>query len=535
MRLKTKLTLWSCSTVVLILIVTLITWSSVNRLLGTTEYVIHSSQMIKHSLLLEKYLERLEINIRNFTIFRDKKFKKQYEKDKKRLRNELRILMDIVWTQSQKEMLKNIGPKIKKWLYEADKFIVSLQGKGKNDSTLDNITRMKLGDKYLQIIRNKIRHFYNNEEKLMAQRKQKEAQAVNYTLSGILISSVAVIVIFAVISSLMSNRIRKPVDRIKFNMKEIADGRADLTKRIELEKNDEIGMLVKWFNLFIGNLQELVGSLKKEATALDGHSGKLSSSSIDLANESVSNSSAIEHMDAAMEDLKQATEVYYSNTTVTLEKNENNIQQLMENMDEATDFKKIKDIKNKLKEVSEFLVDMNKQATGMENFIDKIKEIGIQLRILSVNASVQASKAGEHGKGFSVIAKEIKNLSSCSTHSLNNAEEAFKAVQDASQKCSLTIEEIQNKTAGFIDRATAFSEDFMQKTELLGSISETINGLTMSRKKQLEGIRILAEAMKSIKDSSGNNAEAARKLEAASVEINELSKNLKEKTADFIC
>lgn len=207
----------------------------------------------------------------------------------------------------------------------------------------------------------------------------------------------------------------------------------------------------------------------------------------------------------------------------------------MENMDEATDFKKIKDIKNKLKEVSEFLVDMNKQATGMENFIDKIKEIGIQLRILSVNASVQASKAGEHGKGFSVIAKEIKNLSSCSTHSLNNAEEAFKAVQDASQKCSLTIEEIQNKTAGFIDRATAFSEDFMQKTELLGSISETINGLTMSRKKQLEGIRILAEAMKSIKDSSGNNAEAARKLEAASVEINELSKNLKEKTADFIC
>ena len=533
MNIRKKLTLLSCGTLVLIFIVSMVSWLSVRRLLDVNEYVIHSGQVIQNALLMEKYIERLEINIRNCVIARGNTAKKQYESDKARLRDEIRILDTIIWTSSQRNIISNVSLKLEKWLRESDKFVKTLKKEADPEVVSKDLIRVSQGDIYLEKIRNTVKDFYYNEQKLLEERKNNEANTAYFTLSAIVYSSILILLIFAIFSFLISNRIRKPLNLSVKMMKNIAEGSADLSERINLKQYDEVGEFVKWFNMFMEKIQTIIISLKSEINILDEQVGYLSSASTGLANNSVANSSAIEHMNTAMEDLKQVTEVYHKTTTETLEENEKNISELMLDADDATNMTHVSAINDKLESVSEFLIDMNRQSSDMENFIRELKEISVQSKILSVNASVQASKAGEHGKGFSVIAQEIKNLSTNSELAIKNATKTFKSVQNLSQQCALTIENIQTKLFDFIKKAKSYSDEFIHKTELLGSISETINGLTVSRKQHLEGIRILSEAMSGIKDSTDNNAEGARKLETAAGSLSDLSSRLKENTENF--
>jgi methyl-accepting chemotaxis protein len=533
MKIRTKLTIWSSGTILLFLIISLIAWVNVKKLLKTNEYVFHTSQMIQHTLTLEKYIERLEINVRNCTLLRDNKNIKKYESDKEQIRYELHTILLKVRTPSQRQIIEDASVKINKWLFEADKFLNGLREKPGNTTNFEIISKMILGDKYLEYIRGDVHNFHNNESIIMEKRRLQEIITVNNTFIAIAVSTLVVLLIFAFVSYIFSSKIRKPISLITKMMRHIAEGRADLTKRIDYTKNDEIGEMIKWFNAFIKNLHSLIDDIKNEIGTLDEFSHILSLSSTSQANDSVSNSSAIDHMTSAMEDLRQVTEVYYNDTTEALETNEKSIADLLEKTDTTKNLRQVEEINDRLKAVSDILIDMNSQAADIEDFIKSIREVSIQSRILSVNASVQANKAGEHGKGFAVIAGEIKTLSATSERSIVNAMKTYKAVQNLTQQCALTIENIQTKLVDFIKKAGVINKDIMEKTELLSDISSSISSLGVSRKRQLEGIRILAEAMESIKDSSSGNADGARDLESASGKIATLSKKLKNNTDDF--
>ena len=88
----------------------------------------------------------------------------------------------------------------------------------------------------------------------------------------------------------------------------------------------------------------------------------------------------------------------------------------------------------------------------VENFITTIKEISTQSRILAVNASIQANKAGEKGKGFSVIASEIKNLSLDSDKTIKDVMEIFKRINSLSHRSALNIDKIEHILKDFLDK-----------------------------------------------------------------------------------
>ena len=533
MKLKSKLTLWSSGTIILVLAVSLVSLYSIKRLLYTTEYVLHTSQVIQHALLLEKYVERLEINVRNYTMFKKQASMDKYNEDKKLLYSEITVLRNLISTPSQREIINSATERIDKWIFEADKFLIPLNKQPIGSFKIGDINKMVLGDKYLNYIRGDIRNFYNNEQILMEKRKLDETIAVDRTFLAIEFATLFIIALYALLSYFIANGIKKPINKTSSLMKSIAEGKADLTKRIKLKPNDEVGEFIIWFNNFIDNLQKLIKEIKSEVEDIDVLSNSLTTFSTDLANNSVANSSAIEHMNNAMEEFSQVAEGYYDNTSEVLKKNEKNISGILSDTDEVVDLSNINTISEKLNSVSDFLIDLNKETDYIDVFIKEIKEISIQSKILSVNASVESSKAGEQGKTFSVIAEEIRDLAKNSELAINNATKTFTTAKNLSQNCALTIETIQKHLVDFIDKSDDIGEMFDHKVKSVNNISDVIGELTQSRKKHLNGLKILTEAMDGIKDASAENAKGAKNLASASNKLASLSDKLKENTDNF--
>ena len=319
MKLKSKLTIWSCGTIILIIILFLVAWLNINRLLTSSNRIIHTHQVLQHTLLLQKYVERLEVNIRNCTLLKDQKSYDCYKNDKQLISSEIDKLKKIILTPSQKEIITRTAGKINKWTFEADKFVTQLKNNEHNSEVNpQEINKMLLGDKFLEKIRDELNQFLTNEEKLIMSRKKQETETVNTTFSLIAITTIIVVIAFAIISYMLSNRIIKPINNTSQTMKEIAEGNADLTIRIPEKSKDEIGQLTHWFNKFIENLQTIVLNIKEEAYILDNSSGSFSKTATTLANTAVANSSAIDHMNSAMEDLIQMSEANSTNISHSL-------------------------------------------------------------------------------------------------------------------------------------------------------------------------------------------------------------------------
>jgi methyl-accepting chemotaxis protein len=536
MKLKSKLTIWSCGTLFLMIIITAVSWYSIQKLQNTTEYILHTSKMMRYHLELEKYITLMESSEENYIIHNDKYFLDGYYQAKKNAKNNLNIMLQVVRTPSQKVLLSDISKKLNKWTDEIGDTEIVLHNKNRtlNKSSIQSIkNRLTISDTILAKIKNDLLDFSTNEQILMQKRKTSETKTVSYLLYLIVFASVVTMVLFAIMSYLLSLRIRRPLNKAGNMMKNIAEGSADLTSRIKIESNDEIGVLIKWFNIFIEKLQHMIINIQSESDRLSEYSNVLSETAAFLANESVVTSSAINHMTTAMEDLNQVTEANFKNSTTNLANNEESISDFINSIKINDSIEKTEAINEEVKDINDNLLAINVQINDIEKLINETKGLSVQSNILSINASIQANKAGEYGKIFAVIASEIKNMSTSSSITTQNIELIFDEIINVSQKTTLKIDKINSLREKLINDISLHNEGILKKTQVLTNISKSINELSSTRQTQLEGISILSGAMKEINDTSVSNADGAKNLEKASSHLLTLSKKLKNECYNF--
>ena len=535
MKIKTKLSLWNIFTILFMVIIFLVVWININKLISISRQLFKTTQVVEKAINIENNLERIEINIQSCVLFKTAETFKRFTKTKNEITFQVENLRSSVDNKEKKEQLKSILNKINKWFYEADKFILKIRENSPASlPSKQEILNTNIGKKYLDIIRKDIHNFHKSELILMDQERLKSIKTISNTFAAIALCTIVIILIQTILSYFISLRIRKPILHATDMMKSLVTGSADLTKNIECKSNDEINGLVSWFNKFIDNYRDNICEIKDEVKILEEYSKTLSDASTKLANESVSNSSSINHMSTAMEDLKQITEVYHEETSKTLKGNEENISVLLHKNNIGQESAQIENMNEKLKVITDLLSDLNNYAYDIEEFIKSIKEIAVQSRILSVNTSVQASKAGENGKGFNVIADEIKNLSSNSEKSINSALKTYKSLLNTSQQCSLSIESIQMQIFKLLKRISEINNDIENKSDLLNNISNAFSRMDMSRSKQLEGMTLLTDTMIEIKDSSNLNADAAKSLEQTAAHLMQLCNKLKDNSDSYI-
>ncbi len=331
------------------------------------------------------------------------------------------------------------------------------------------------------------------------------------------------IAILAAIIISVRKLVIKPLMYITEGMHDIAGGEGDLTMRLKVRKNNEIGELAGWFNQFMeklqgiikdidadagnlgrasGELSELAGFMAEGAGNMSDKSGVVASAAQDMSDNVSTVASAMETASANIDSVAAATE----EMTATVAEIAQNSEKARNIAGEAV---------NQVQNTSDRVAELGKAAQEIDKVTETITEISEQTNLLALNATIEAARAGEAGKGFAVVANEIKELARQTSEATQEIKQRIDSSQDATSKTVSDIGQITttiNEVNDIISTiAAAVEEQSATTKEIAGNVTQVSAGIN--------------DVNASVSDSSTSVIEITSDISEVSSSAHEMSDN----------
>ncbi len=371
--------------------------------------------------------------------------------------------------------------------------------------------------------------------KLVGLIQKSEVMAKVYRLLSVMaIIGVVLVILFVAAGFFMARSLSNPIVRTTNMVKDIAQGEGDLTKRLESNSNDELGELAKWFNLFVENLQGIIGELRDNVIIVNDSSAELLSlsnemdasakTSSDLA-KTVSNASDtlngnMTNIAAAMDETTQNTNV----VATAAEEMNATINEIAQNSAHAKEISE--QAVEQMQGASTKMQHLGSAAESISAVTDAIAGISDQTNLLALNATIEAARAGEAGKGFAVVANEIKDLASQTADATADIKRQIEGIQATSHETIGEIESVykvmNDINSIIITIATAIEEQSAATQEIASNIAQVSQGTqdvndnigdsSRAIDKTNEDISSMDAAVQNISQNSGHIAKNLERL-----------------------
>lgn len=347
---------------------------------------------------------------------------------------------------------------------------------------------------------------------------------------------VAVIIIFVITSSVVN-----PINRVVAGLQDAAQGDGDLTKRIELNSNDEVGELARWFNTFIEKIQGIVSEVTRNAQDLSNSSRELAGIAGELTESAGQTSGKAMNVSAASKEMSSTV----STAADIMEETTGNLSIIASGAEEMTaTIDEIAANAEKGRQIAEDAVGQTSRANGqirelgdaaeqIGKVVETITEISEQVNLLALNATIEAARAGEAGKGFAVVANEIKELAKQTAAASDEIKQRISGIQNSTHA---TVTEITG-IAGVVSQvselvatiATAVEEQSITTRDIAGNVAKASEGvgevnttIAESSKAAGEIVREIADVTQAASEMSG----ASSRVDASSNELARLAEEL---------
>ncbi|RME82394.1 MAG: hypothetical protein D6785_07905 [Planctomycetota bacterium] len=189
--------------------------------------------------------------------------------------------------------------------------------------------------------------------------------------------------------------------------------------------------------------------------------------------------------------------------------------------------KGMEEIEGKMAFISSTILKLNNQSQNIGEIIEYVKDLADQSNLLAVNASIEAAKAGEYGKGFSVVAQEIKNLADQSKESTTKIREILQEIQKGTNTAVLATEEGTKSVKKGREKVSETEEAFASIVQSVQESAQASKIILNASKEQLVGMEQIAEAMANIKEATTENLESTKQIQKVGRQIRDLAESLK--------
>jgi methyl-accepting chemotaxis protein len=359
-------------------------------------------------------------------------------------------------------------------------------------------------------------------EAQIAQVQGEIDERISTIITSIMVIAAVLLVIFGIVGVVLSNTFLRPLQQIKDNLDDIAAGEGDLTRRLPINGDDELGQLAGSFNRFVekvhglvrqivgmtGQLTELVGQVSTQAQRSEEAMERQRHETDQVA-------TAINEMSAAAHEVAQSAQ----GAAEAAQKTDTEGQAAKQVVDGSIE--RIHTLVQDIRDSGVSLDTLQKDVSSIVSVLDVIRSIAEQTNLLALNAAIEAARAGEAGRGFAVVADEVRALASRTQQSTQEIQGMIDRLQKGTQDAVTAMRRSSDAGDVTSEQANRAGTSLDAIAQLIGTINAMNAQIASAAEEQTavaeeinRSVHKIAVAVDSVADETQQGAQTARNLAA---------------------
>ena len=351
--------------------------------------------------------------------------------------------------------------------------------------------------------------------------------AFSFQRNLIILNAVVMIIAVIVFSYFIGRSVLLPTRLAANMMKDISQGEGDLTRTLNEEGNDEISELSHSFNLFVSKMRESLVHVSQSANDVNEHahtvddSTKTSQSFIELQNDSSTQvAAAMEQMTHQIHDVSsnaEAAEQAANDAAHNASTGKHVV---------AETITAIETLSANIETVSRVTEDLANESQNIGSVLDVIRSISEQTNLLALNAAIEAARAGEHGRGFAVVADEVRTLASRTGQSTDEIQSMISKLQEGTRAAVDAVKASQTLSVSTVEQASSANNSLNEIERLVSVITEMNSQIARATEQQTQAADEVNLRINDLSQSTEQSLDNTKQLNSASDKLKQSSTEL---------
>lgn len=346
------------------------------------------------------------------------------------------------------------------------------------------------------------------------------ALLLRIVLIGIILLSAGII-----IALLFSKMITKPIVQLTTAASTLAKG--NLAEKIDVKADGEIGKLAHSFSMMRDTIKAQLEEIMEGVNVLSSSSSEIMAMISQLASSSSETATSINETTTTIEEVKQTVEVSNQRANEVVDSGKKLSMVSMQGKKSVEDtIEGMNKIKQQMEKIADIVIQLSDKSATIGEIASNVNDLAEQSNLLAVNASIEAAKAGDHGRGFSVVAQEIKNLAQRSKESTVQIRNILGDIQKEISSAVLATENGSKAIDSGMELTSSAKEVISTLAASVEQSSQANIQIAASNQQQLVGMDQITTAMENIREASTQATEGTKQAEESVGELKKLGEKL---------
>lgn len=383
----------------------------------------------------------------------------------------------------------------------------------------------------------KLLYFTNvpNTNWIFAVQMDKATEEANHSilLTQLITTAVVITLIVIVLVSMLVSFLFRDLNRVSAALEEIASGEGDLTQRLELKSDDEIGKLAANFNHFVGNMHTMVLKLSVHV-ALGNQARQTASQAEERSARIQMQQDEINMVATAVNEMAAATQEIAGNADQTAQNSSEAVGACEHGTGQVTQTQSsIQNLAQEVQVATNVILELEEHGNSINAILSNIQGIAEQTNLLALNAAIEAARAGEQGRGFAVVADEVRVLSQRTHGSTQEIQQTIELLQGTTGKAVSIMNDSRTLAETSVDDSNSAAASLTQIHAAVERISDMATQIASAAEEQASVTSEITRNTEGIRDVSNELAGEAHQAAEQAAQLSELSNELENEISRF--